>query len=206
MTDRIPVKGIITSGAATGLGEFEPGDQIANEYLHAAPPILSGAYLSRPAYTSVPEGTMYEATDTGEIYRSTASAWALMPGGRLLGLATITSSEVRAPGATAVIPGLAVTFTAGEGVPVVEFGGTFGNDNAAVGNSQYFMIKLDGAVVSQLIFQSNGGFITSCRSVPLPGLSAGSSHAITIEFQSIGTGTSTLYSLAVDRPYLMVKS
>lgn len=33
MTDRIPVKGVIVSGAATALAEFEPGDQIPSEYI-----------------------------------------------------------------------------------------------------------------------------------------------------------------------------
>ncbi len=33
MTDRIPVKAVIASGAATALAEFEPGDQIPSQYV-----------------------------------------------------------------------------------------------------------------------------------------------------------------------------
>ncbi|MGO4718019.1 hypothetical protein AB4071_02680 [Stenotrophomonas sp. 2MCAF14_2] len=206
MTDRIPVKAVIASGAATALAEFETGDQIANQYLHAAPPVLSGGYLSRPAYSAVPAGTIYESTDTGELYRSSASAWVLMPGGKVLALATISSNVVRAPGATGDIPGLSATFTAGESVVSIEFGGTFDNSAASTSNYPYFMIKLDGAVVGQIICASVGGFTTGSRCVPVSGLTPGSTHSVAIEFQSIGSGTSTLYSLPADRPYMTVRS
>lgn len=81
------------------------------------PPSLRGTYAARPAANTVPDATIYYPTDVAEAYRSNGTVWAVVQsGGNELGYAQSTAifSTLAVVGAPADVPGLTVTFVAGE--------------------------------------------------------------------------------------------
>lgn len=53
MTDRIPVKGVIVSGAATALAEFEPADRIPSAYVNLPKGYIDGLTMEWVSATSL---------------------------------------------------------------------------------------------------------------------------------------------------------
>lgn len=57
MTDRIPIKAIISSGAAVALGEFEPADRVSSDYLSLPNDYISGLRMEWVSNNSIRIGT-----------------------------------------------------------------------------------------------------------------------------------------------------
>jgi hypothetical protein len=126
-----------TKAAANGVASLGSDGKVPTAQL--PPPqlgnSLTGTYAARPAASAASAGTIYYATDTMESYRSNGSAWAVISAGSELGSAELrTYTALNSNGAWMDLPGMAVTFTAGER-PIkaeltLDFCVTVGNTNA----------------------------------------------------------------------------
>ena len=86
--------------------------------------IRAGTYATRPAANTVPAGTRFYATDVQEEYRSNGSAWAVIgSGGNELAYAQITAEFASSTASAVDVPGLSVSWVAGERPVYLEFSG-----------------------------------------------------------------------------------
>lgn len=106
-------------GIANGLAGLDANGKVPVANLPAAQvgTSLIGTYAKRPAASTTAAGTLYYATDNMESYRSNGSAWTVISAGQELGSAELrtTFKSGSGKGGTWVdVPGMAVTFIAGE--------------------------------------------------------------------------------------------
>lgn len=134
--DPIVAKAGFTSGAAYDATKWNlaPGH---------APQNLYGTYATRPAANSVAPGTLYYASDVLESYRSDGALWKVVGAGSEIGYAQTTGNTDTDGTTNAIdVPGLSITFIAGERPIKVIFQGALRNDTL----QQYArgVIQIDG--------------------------------------------------------------
>jgi len=148
---------------------------------------LRGTYAARPAAATVPPGTIYYPTDIPEQYRSDGSTWTVVgSGGNELGHAE-TAATFTTTSLTAVdIPGLSVTFVAGERPVVARFTGLMWNTAAGV-------LARACIVIGSTVYRNIGGSGTDSRSyessVTIRGLTPGASYTVKVQMLSVSAGT-----------------
>ena len=124
--------------AANGVASLGADGKVPSGQLPAAQlgTSLTGTYTARPAASSTAAGTLYYATDTMESYRCNGTAWAVISAGQELGSAELRSTfqSTGGGGVWVDLPGMAVTFIAGErplrAELTLDFCVTVGNTNA----------------------------------------------------------------------------
>lgn len=111
-----------------------------------------GLYSSRPSASSF-SGIEYYSTDTKERYLAQGSSWLVLPsGGTELGYAQRTTPFNTSSPTAVDIPGMSLTYMAGENPCVVEFGATL---RIPSGNG-LLMLYVDGVQISQIFTDPNG--------------------------------------------------
>lgn len=106
-------------GVANGLAGLDANGKVPTSHLPASQvgTSLMGTYSQRPPASSTAAGTIYYSTDNMESYRCNGSAWTVIAAGSELGsaeLRTTFKSGVNNGGSWVDVPGMAVTFVAGE--------------------------------------------------------------------------------------------
>lgn len=124
--------------AVNGVASLDANGKVPASQLPAAQvgTSLMGTYAQRPTASSTAAGTIYYATDTMESYRCNGTSWDVIAAGSELGSAELRSfyQTANGGGVWTDLPGMAVTFVAGERPIKVEltldFCVTVGNTNA----------------------------------------------------------------------------
>lgn len=149
---------------------------------------LSGTYASRPAASSVPNPTLYYATDVPEAYRSDGTAWTVVGTDAELGYAEITN-QFDTTSATGVdVTGLSITATFGERPVKAIFDGTLRNSA-----DQYarIWIVVDGVQVA-IGGGLTSGYRATQRAYVIRGLTPGTSHTVKIQLGAPTGGTASV--------------
>ena len=111
-------------GATNGVASLVAG-KVPVAQLPATTPTYTGTYAARPAAATYQAGTLYYATDTLELYRTTGSAWVVFgAAGNELAFTRIDPSvPMFETTSTAYVdvPGLSINVTAGERPFTVKF-------------------------------------------------------------------------------------
>lgn len=167
---------------------------------------LRGVYASRPSATAVPSGTVYSASDVPEQYRSNGSTWDVVgSGGNELGYAQIAAATAAIGTTTTDVPGLSVTFVAGERPVEVKTEGMFLANTTAT--YAYLTLVLTSSVVGQLLRRANvaGEYLSLTRSARISGLTAGTSYTVKVQV-NVDAGTITPQGSATNPSYISVKT
>lgn len=164
----------------------------------------TGLYSARP--TAVGNaGLIYYATDVRESYRSNGTTWSVIHGaGNELGYAERTSTFTTTSLTLVDVPGMSVTFTAGERPVSINFGSTLRNQTS--GEFTRLALILDGSPVAQLLTQ-NTQYYGLSRQFRASGFTPGTSHTAKIQVlttAAFGAGIAEVFGDPVDRPYLQV--
>lgn len=169
-----------------------------------APSIQTGSHASRPSASDAP-GVLYYATDVQESYLSDGSAWNLFGGaGSELGYAEITVEENTSSSSLVDVPGLSVTFVAGERPVMLCYGGAIKNNTT--GAFARLQAIADGFATSNITVPGTGSYLTQTRETRITGLTPGSTYIFKLQFQAIAGGTTFLYGDPNDRPFIQVRS
>lgn len=166
----------------------------------------SGTYASRPAANTVAAGTIYYATDIPEQYRSNGIAWSVVgSGGNELGYTQITSTGVAQGPTAAAVPGLSVTFTAGERPVIVEFASLFQVASSGIYVIATIKLGVDSVGSTRLSTTVATQYVSLGRPARLTGLTPGASYTVTVQ---IGTdsGTVTPFASATNPIWLQVRT
>lgn len=203
MTDLTLVRTALTdmidlgTDAATALATIPTDTDPETPGAPGAVYLTPGLYVTRPAAATHP-GAVYVALDVQEMYLSTGSAWVVIgSGGNELGRARLITgnpwpqvapSDPASPAPVAV-PGMSVTFVAGERPVIARV--TADTTNTGAGGVTGLYLALDGAVVArpERVHAVAGKWDTLSAEYDLPTLAPGSTHTVALHmWSSIGTG------------------
>lgn len=174
--------------------------------LGGAPLSLTGTYAARPAANTVGAGTIYHATDVPEQYRSNGTAWSVVgSGGAEIGHTQIIADGAAQGPAQADVPGITVTFVAGERPIEIAAEVMFSVASSAV--TVAMIVMLDGAGVgNDYVFTGTTSlFVTLKRRVRVSGLTPGTSHTAKVQVVST-SGTVTPKGVAANPSWIRVKT
>jgi len=172
----------------------------------ASPPSLTGTYAARPSASSVRAGTIYYPTNVPEQYRSNGSAWMVIgSGGNELGHAQITTSGAAQGPAAADVPGLSVTFVAGERPVEVELDGQFLIANAGIYATAQLMLGTTVIATVQTVTAAGSQPVNLRRCVRLSTLTAGSTYTVKVQV-GVFSGTVTPQGSATNPSALWVRT
>lgn len=158
----------------------------------SVPQSLYGTYSARPAASSVPVGSVYYASDTLEQYRSNGTSWQIVgPAGNEIAYAEITAAFTSTTASAVDVPGLTVTWTAGERPVYLFFSGLMACGSSTplvwarliLGTST--LVGVGGTTATQNVSVE--------RSVRLAGLTPGTSYTAKVRIDLPGgtTGVSS---------------
>lgn len=196
---------VVQYNIATGRLADAAEDRVA-ALIAAAPRSLTGTYAARPAANTVLDGMIYYATDVPEQYRSNGAVWTVVgSGGSELGYAQITAVTAAISTPAADIPGLSVTFVAGERPAMVTFEGMFLASTTAT--YAYLTLVLTAAITGQLLRRTTvaGEYLSLTRSARLTGLTPGTSYTVKARI-NVDAGTITPQGSATSPSWLSVKT
>lgn len=172
----------------------------------AAPPSLTGTYAARPSASSVRAGTIYYPTNVPEQYRSTGTAWTVIgSGGNELGHAQITTSGTAQGPTAADVPGLTVTFVAGERPVEVEVDAQFIVATMGIYATAQLMLGTTGIGSVQTVTTIASQQINLRRCVRLSTLTAGSTYTVKVQ-AGVFSGTITPQGSATNPSALWVRT
>lgn len=153
---------------------------------------FTGTHAARPAASAVPVGSLYFATDTLEQYRSNGAAWSVVgSGGIELAYAEITAPFVSSTASAVDVPGLSVTWVAGERPACLEFSGLM-----ACGSSTplaWVRMILGANTMVGVAGTTAASNVSVHRAVRLAGLTPGTSYTAKVRLDLPGgtTGVSS---------------
>ena len=157
---------------------------------------ITGTYAARPTAAAAGAGVMYVATNVPEMYLSNGTTWAVVgSGGNELGSATLAAgtAPTTTSGAAVDVPGLSVTFVAGERPVELRFMGDVNNSGVNV-TVVYFTLA------DNVVIQSSGykpfaaaNPQTIYAMARRSGLTAGTTYTAKVRF-AVGAGTGTVGS------------
>ena len=183
-----------TKGVADGVASLDGTGKVPAGQLPTPAAVNgTGLYSARPAAGTVPAGFVYYATNVQETYRSTGVVWTVVgTGGNELGYAEISGGSMTTTTSTTGvdIPGLTVSFTAGERpVQIVLEGQTA---NFAANKITYIDLLVGGTV--RRIFPQIGGESDKWSALHaetrIGGLTAGTTYAVTVKLRTEAPATS----------------
>jgi len=164
----------------------------------------TGLYSARPS-ASGNSGLIYYATDVRETYRSNGTAWSVIGGaGNELGYAERSSTFTTTSLTLVDVPGMSITFTAGERPVSINYGATLRNQLS--GEFTRLALVLDGSPVGQLLTQSTLYYGLSRQFRP-SAFTPGTSHVAKLQVlttAAFGAGTAEVFGDPTDRPYIQV--
>lgn len=159
----------------------------------------SGTYAARPTAATAGAGVMYAATDVPEMYLSNGTSWQVVgSGGNELGAAQITASQSTTGGSKVDVPGMAVTFVAGERPVWMQL-------DADIKSSVTGAVVVAYLVLDNVVVQAGSGFGTSFTTMSKgvrKTFTPGTTHTVRIQMDGGGTltmlgGTDTPSTLLV---------
>lgn len=113
------------------------------------PVILTGDFSDRPAATAVPAWTQYAPVDVPELYLSDGTAWRVLAGaGDELGYAEAFPMVSNPDTTPMVVPGLSVTFLAGERPVTAHLSMRLAS--ATAGSRADASLRLDGVEIARI--------------------------------------------------------
>lgn len=175
-----------TRGVANGVATLDAGGKVPGNQL--TPGTLFGAYGVRPAANTVRDGVLYYASDTKETYRSSGVAWALVGKGGYLGSAELVTQFETSSTVLVDVPGLSVTFIAGQGSAKMTLSGEC---DQTVNNGMVALVAqvngADGAHVTKNFPVPNQPTSFS-RVKELTGLTPGEVYTVKVKMLVGGTG------------------
>lgn len=157
--------------------------------LKVLPKSLTGTYAQRPTASSVPDGTIYYATNVPEAYRSQGSTWYNVgAGGNELGYAQTIAMFSTTSSSPVDVTGLTTTFVVGERPIELVFHADLANSVAA--NPVVAYVMLDGVIKVRPSTRGiyNDTWHTVNGSVRIAGLTPGTTHVAKI---AVATGGGT---------------
>lgn len=168
-----------------------PTSEVGAALKDAVPRSISGTYAARPAANTVPDGSVYYATNVPEAYRSNGTAWSVIgAGGNELATAQLTSPASVAAGSQVDITGLTATFVVGERPIEIRFDGDLKTSLANTAVVIYLMLDGTTRLIPSFTGLAADKFITISKRARIGGLVPGSTH--TLKAQWNGGGTMTL--------------
>lgn len=170
-----------------------------------APANLYGTYATRPGATTVLPGTMYYASDTLECYRSNGTIWQVVgSGGNEIAYAQVTSL-ISTDGTTNPlnVPGLSVTFNAGERPLKAIFQGSTRQNIQDSEVRAYIMV--DGVISSIAAARDSlaGGFMTLHTERRMT-FTPGSQHTVSVQLLASISGVTDLFASNLDPAFIQV--
>ena len=196
---------LITQTITNGDTTHAPSGDTVFDALAAIPRLLTGTYAARPSASAANSGFTYYATDVRETSMSDGSAWAIVEGGgNELGYAESTVPFTTSSLVLVDVPGMSVTFTAGERPVSINFGSTMRNQLA--GEFTRLALILDGSPVAQLLTQ-NTQYYGLSRQFRASGFAPGTTHTAKLQAlttAAFGPGVAEIFGDPVDRTYLQV--
>ena len=158
-----------------------------------------GNISARPAPNTVPTGTTFYSLDVPEVYLNTGGVWTVIgAGGNELGYAEHILPMANAANTTAVpVPGLTVTFIAGQRPIMVELACRLAN--AGAGSISVASVRLDGVEVARIELNNTSAETWESLSVSrrLPLLTPGTTHTVDVAVK-LGTGVTGTARMAGD--------
>lgn len=116
----------------TTVSEKADSSFVESELAGKAPLNLSGEYAARPAANTVPDGTVFYAINVPEAYRSNGVTWQVIgSGGNEIGYAERLSNFTGSATSRMDVPGVAITFVAGERPIEIEMFADVGSNTAS---------------------------------------------------------------------------
>lgn len=170
----------------------------------------SGTYAARPAASSVNMGSLYYATDTGEVYSSNGTVWAAQPsGGTEVGYVESTTPFTTTSGSAVAVTGMTITVTAGERPLVLSSGGLASNVTA-LGRCRVEIRQGTSTIIAIM----NGGFYDTNITFPsvsaqrsVRNLTPGTDYTFNLYCVcSNGIGTANMYSDTETRWFLRAET
>lgn len=193
----------VVAGSGISVNNTNPRVPIVS----ALPSTIIGTYAARPVAAPANSGVTYVATDVHESYISNGTAWTLLPGaGVLLAAAERITPFTTTSGSPVDIPGMVVSFIAGERPFMVEIGA----DVYCAGAPADLMavpVLVDGVAVTQLIASgASPNYIGMSRQVVITGKVPGT--LVTCKMQCLATGGSTanVFGDPTDKAALYVRN
>lgn len=161
---------------------------------------LYGLYSARPAVATVKPGTIYACSDTLELFIASGGVWRVTGSGGNTVVSGRTLTDFTNNGTVnntaAIIPGLNLSFTAGERPLTVRFSATIGHSNGGgtFGGSIFF----DGAEIAGFggVMPGTGAgtfYRDSSREVDLGVLTPGTTHTVSARAWAASAGTVSVF-------------
>lgn len=192
--------------AYVGPGPTQPGDLVTKGYVDtslatwAVSGSITGTYAARPAATAVVNGAIYYCTNIPEAYRSNGTTWTVVQsGGNQLGYAV--AGGISTASTTPIdVPGMSVTFIAGERPIQVQF--TCESAMSIAESIATYTIKVNASVIGQAVSRGIGAdeWRTLSKSATARGLTPGVAATATIQMKSSYSGATA----RVNTPELLI--
>lgn len=157
--------------------------------LNKLSPSMAGTLAARPAASTVPVGTLYAATDTLEVYRSTSTSWLYIAGsGNFLAEAIITGDVSPGGSGRRDVAGLSTTFVAGTRPVLLGF--ELDAKTNAGGSAVVCYLVVDGVTVNTggLAFPTANSPFNLCKSRRMT-FTPGTTHTVKVQVDGGGTIT-----------------
>lgn len=186
-------KPVDDTAASTDTVKGWSAKKISDSIAAAFAPNLYGTFASRPAANTVPNGTIFAASDVPEQYMANAGSWVVVgSGGNQLAYAQVAAVLTNTTTALQNIPGFTVTFIAGARPVKLNLYAKLKCDLAS--NIVSVRVKLDGVIISEIASQNPGAnqTLSYFASGKCPALTPGSSHTITVDWIQGLAATATM--------------